>query len=96
LKLWKSKNWPWLVAGLVPPLTGLLLLLLVGPDGGSGTMALFLSVNAIGSVCFGIGVAKLRKSKDLARTVMAILAGIILFIINVVFLFFAGATMFGL
>ena len=74
----------------------MLLLLVVGPDGGPGTMALFLSVNAIGSICFGIGVAKLRKSNDLARTGMAILAGIILFIINVAFLFFAGATMFGL
>ncbi len=93
---WKSKNWLWLVAGVVPPLTAMLLLWVVGPEGGPGTMALFLSVNAIGSVCFGIGLARLRKSIDLARTVMAILAGIILFIINVAFLFFAGATMFGL
>jgi hypothetical protein len=76
-------------------LTGLLLLLLAGPKGGPGTMALFLSVDALGSVCFGIGVARLRKTGT-ARIVMAVFAGVIWFIVNVVALFFAGATMFGL
>jgi hypothetical protein len=87
MKPLKSKSWLWLVAGLVPPVTGMLLLLLVGPSGDYRTMTLFLSVNAIGSVCFGIGVAKHSKSNEFARTAMGILAGIILFIINVVLLF---------
>ncbi len=96
MKNLSSKNWVWLVAGLVPSLTGMLLLLWVGPNGGSGTMALFLSVDALGSAAFGIGVAKLSKAKDPARIVMAIFSGVICFNINLAFLVFAGATMFGL
>lgn len=85
-----------LLSGIVPAMFGFLLLLAVGSQGGSGTMALFLVVDAIGSVCFGVGVAKLRKSDGSVRVGAAIFAGTVCFLLSVVFPFFAGASMFGL
>ncbi|MCX6895301.1 MAG: hypothetical protein NTZ16_07360 [Verrucomicrobia bacterium] len=91
-----DRKWPWLLAGIIPPLFGLLLLLVVGPEGGPGTMALFLCVDAVGSVCLGIGVARFRKPDGSPRIGAAVLAGIGGFVFGVVFLVFAGASMFGL
>lgn len=96
VKTLNNNNWLWLVAGTVPSLTGMLLLLLVGPDGGPGTLALFLAVNATGSAAFGIGVAKIAKSIGPRQIVMGLFSGIAAFIISAVFLVIAGATMFGL
>lgn len=96
MKLLHGKAWPWLMVGIAPALFGLLQLLVVGPDGGPGMLVLFFCVDAVGPVCFGVGVAKLRKPDGSARIGAAILAGIACFIFSLVFLVFAGGAMYGM
>ena len=84
------------MSGLFPALFGLLLLFVAGPEAGPWAMALYLLIDAIGSICFGVGVAKLRKSTGSTGKAIAVLGGLVLFIVNVVFLVIAGGTMYGM
>jgi hypothetical protein len=64
-------------------------------NGGIGILCLFVSINAVSSLAFGIGITRSRKMNPAARTIAVIVVGLILFVINSFLVFFAGATMYG-
>ena len=57
-------------------------------------MYLFLSVNAICSLAFGIGVSRLRKLNLLVKAFVVIVVGAVLFVINMAIVFVAGAMIY--
>ena len=82
-----------LVVALIPSLCGLLLLK-IDPHGGEKVTILFLLVNLFCSIVTGVGVARLRQTKDWVRVVVGFAASTVLFFINWAFLIFVDLIWF--